>query len=358
MANVCCIPMYFLFTRGQGIKLFSLCSKYYREFGYVFPVLKKPLVNPGSYEGAIVFDPIPSAIYESLCVKDYSSLYPSCILHKNFSHETKIIDEAYDNLPGVKYYNAQFRENDGSIQYRRFAKVNNEYGVIPTILHTLLSERKRVKKIMKTEKDPFKKSILDGKQLALKLTANSLYGQLGAGTSPVRDRDIAACTTNTGREMLIFAKKYDEEYLPYIMNGLYHARENKDSVTFNKILEQEVKNYPNNELALDINKYLDNMEGIISLPVIKYGDTDSVFTCFRYRGDTELLDKKPSLKLWKKIIDFGGKLMGQFIPDDYLEIWDKNYLEFYNSKKIRKLVIPDGPEVPPHPDHWKEIITY
>ena len=102
MANVCCIPMYFLFTRGQGIKLFSLCSKYYREFGYVFPVLKKPLVNPGSYEGAIVFDPIPSAIYESLCVKDYSSLYPSCILHKNLSHETKIIDEAYDNLPGVR----------------------------------------------------------------------------------------------------------------------------------------------------------------------------------------------------------------------------------------------------------------
>ena len=196
---------------------------------------------------------------------------------------------------------------------------------------------------MKTEKDPFKKSILDGKQLVLKLTANSLYGQLGAGTSPVRDRDIAACTTNTGREMLIFAKKYDEEYLPYIMNGLYHARENKDSVTFNKILEQEVKNYPNNELALDINKYLDHMKGIISLPVIKYGDTDSVFTCFRYRGDTELLDKKPSLKLWKKIIDFGGKLMGQFIPDDYLEIWDKNYLEFYNGKKIRKLVIPDGP---------------
>lgn len=356
MANVCCIPMYFLFTRGQGIKLFSLCSKFYREFGYVFPVLKKPIVNPGSYEGAIVFDPIPSAIYESLCVKDYSSLYPSCILHKNLSHETKIIDEAYDNLPGVEYYNAQFRENDGSIKYRRFAKVNNEYGVIPTILHTLLSERKRVKKIMKTEKDSFKKSILDGKQLALKLTANSLYGQLGAGTSPVRDRDIAACTTNTGREMLIFAKKYDEEFLPYIMNGLYHARENKDSVTFNKILEQEVKNYPNNELALDINKYLDNMKGIISLPVIKYGDTDSVFTCFRYRGETKLLDKKSSVSLWKKIIEFGGKLMGQFIPDDYLEIWDKNYLEFYNEKKIKKLTIPEGPEVPPHPDHWKEIL--
>ena len=37
----------------------------------------------------------------------------------------------YDNLPGVEYYNAKFREYDGSIQYRRFAKVKGELGIIP-----------------------------------------------------------------------------------------------------------------------------------------------------------------------------------------------------------------------------------
>ena len=42
MANVCYVPLSYLFTRGQGIKLFSFCLKVYREEGYVFPVLTKP----------------------------------------------------------------------------------------------------------------------------------------------------------------------------------------------------------------------------------------------------------------------------------------------------------------------------
>ena len=45
------------------------------------------------------------------------------------------------------------------------------------------------------------------KQLALKITANSLYGQLGAPTSPIYLKAIAACTTSTGREMLNSSKK-------------------------------------------------------------------------------------------------------------------------------------------------------
>ena len=44
MSNVCSVPLSFLFTRGQIIKLFSFCMKIYREEGYVFPV-KKPLLE-------------------------------------------------------------------------------------------------------------------------------------------------------------------------------------------------------------------------------------------------------------------------------------------------------------------------
>ena len=69
-----------------------------------------------------------------------------------------------------------------------------------------------VKKAMKVEKNPFKYKILDAKQLALKVTANSLYGQLGAGTSPICMRDIAACTTSAGREMLILRKNMMKRY--------------------------------------------------------------------------------------------------------------------------------------------------
>jgi hypothetical protein len=179
-----------------------------------------------TFEGAIVFDPVPKVEYEALATKDYMSLYPSSIMHKNMSHETIIENPIYDNLPNIKYYNAQFKDSDGSIQYRRYAQIDNKLGVIPTILDNLLKERKLIKKKMNNEKDPFKYKILDAKQFAVKITANSLYGQLGAATSPIFKRDIAACTTSTGREMLILAKKYDEEILPLIINTLKYYHKN------------------------------------------------------------------------------------------------------------------------------------
>ena len=52
---------------------------------------------------------------------------------------------------------------------------------------------------MKTEKDAFKYSILDGLQLAYKLVANSLYGQIGAKTSKIFKKEIAASITAGGR---------------------------------------------------------------------------------------------------------------------------------------------------------------
>ena len=44
----------------------------------------------------------------------------------------------------------------------------------------------------------FDQEILDGFQLAYKITANSLYGQIGARTSPIYWKEIAAATTATG----------------------------------------------------------------------------------------------------------------------------------------------------------------
>jgi DNA polymerase elongation subunit (family B) len=61
------------------------------------------------------------------------------------------------------------------------------------------------------EKDDFIKNVLDKRQLAYKVTANSLYGQLGAKTSTFYEPDIAASTTATGRLLLTYAKRVVEE---------------------------------------------------------------------------------------------------------------------------------------------------
>ena len=52
----------------------------------------------------------------------------------------------------------------------------------------------------------FEKAVLDGQQLAYKVTCNSVYGQVGASTSPICFKELAASTTATGRKMVITAR--------------------------------------------------------------------------------------------------------------------------------------------------------
>ena len=59
--------------------------------------------------------------------------------------------------------------------------------------------------------NPFQKAVLDGLQLAYKITANSLYGQVGAPTSPIFMQELAASTTAVGRNLIMSAKKFAEE---------------------------------------------------------------------------------------------------------------------------------------------------
>ena len=50
-----------------------------------------------------------------------------------------------------------------------FAKSNRRKGLLPTVLEDLISARKRAKADLKKETDPFKRAVLDGRQLALKV---------------------------------------------------------------------------------------------------------------------------------------------------------------------------------------------
>ena len=381
MANVCYVPLSYLFTRGQGIKLFSLCLKEFREQEYIFPLIKVKkdadgnLEKEDSYEGAIVFDPVAQIDYEANTTKDYASLYPSAIMHKNMSHETEVTDPDYDNLEGVEYFNSSFKESDGTTKYIRFAKIGDKLGVIPTILSNLLKERKLVKKLMKNEKDPFKYRILDAKQLAVKITANSLYGQLGAGTSPVANRNIAACTTSTGREMLLLAKKYDEEILPWIVNGLKDAYENNDIDRANSIIDLELKN-KDSEFIEKLKKYCSSTIKDYTLqPVIRYGDSVASYTPVYVRHNNSMLTctieelaNKYGKGIWTQCIDRDDKETCEL---EGVESWtDKGWTKLHRiirhmlaptKKMIRvlthtglvdvtddhSLLLPDGKEISP-----------
>ena len=93
--------------------------------------------------------------------------------------------------------------------------VKNETGdgeaIMPSILKELLKARKDTRKLIPLQTDEFMKNVLDQRQLGYKVTANSLYGQCGAKTSTFYEKDIAACTTATGRKLLTYAKRIIEE---------------------------------------------------------------------------------------------------------------------------------------------------
>ena len=301
MANVCYVPLSFIFLRGQGIKIFSLVSKQCKEEGFLLRVLKiekeeanrrirrnirkmgdgsgrelkftptevEQVDNDGGYEGAIVLKPHPNIyLEEAVTVLDYSSLYPSSMISENLSHDSYVTDPQYLGEDGKKkLYEMGYDVNDitydvfewidpnikskgkkkvGQKTCRFVSPLDGSKNVIPRILRKLLKARKDTRKKIKTEPDPFKKSVLDGFQLAYKMTANSLYGQLGAPTSPICNIDVAASTTATGRALLYLAKTKVEEQF----DGAKIVYGDTDSIFINFNPKDENGNLLKNKEAL------------------------------------------------------------------------------------------------------------
>jgi DNA polymerase elongation subunit (family B) len=375
MANVCFVPLSYIFLRGQGVKIFSLVAKFCKDKSFLIPVLKKPKTeeekeelkekkrkfgmdfggddsdeeeDEGGYEGAIVLKPNPGIYLDKyVTVLDYSSLYPSSMISENLSHDTYIMEDKYDNLEGYEYKDIThdvYEWIDPKIKSKGKKKVGQKTcrfvqfpdgrkGIIPEILQKLLKERKSTRKkilyitvkynedgeekefsglyeekgdliVVKTvegdiidfpkenlidKKDTyseFQKEVLDGLQLAYKITANSLYGQIGATTSQIYLKDIAASTTATGRNLLHLAQE----------------------------------------------KTLEKFDGA----EIVYGDTDSIFINFNGKDDDgNILTGKEGLK---KSIDLGvqaEEYIQQFLLPPHRLEYEKTFWPFILFTKKR-----------------------
>ena len=72
-------------------------------------------------------------------------------------------------------------------------------GILPRICKNLLLARKRAKKEMAQTDDPVRKGLLNGKQLALKISCNSVYGFTGAVRGMLPCVPIASSVTAIGQ---------------------------------------------------------------------------------------------------------------------------------------------------------------
>jgi len=236
------------------------------------------------YEGAIVLDPQEGMYLDTpITVLDYASLYPTSMIERNLSHDCFVVDETYKEeaeAQGTKFITVTYDIYEGmgdkkhktGVQNCTFAQLppdakgNERRGTIPEILIKLINQRKNTRKKIEYETvevrtgerfaglpkrmengdiklfdvdlgatkhidaadivsveptySKFEQAVLDALQLAFKVTANSLYGQIGARTSQIYWKDIAACTTATGRERIMMAKEFVEnEYGAEVIYG-------------------------------------------------------------------------------------------------------------------------------------------
>lgn len=347
MSKLCSVPMSFLIFRGQGIKLTSYVAKKCREKGVLMPCINKGSMKDG-YEGAIVLDP-KCGLYleEAVCVGDFASLYPSSMLSENLCPSSKvwtkiydlagnIIEETgirsetgsfiYDNLPEYEYIDVKFdtfvyiRKNPkakaekikSGFKVCRFAQPLvkdgvEEKAIMPSILQELLKARKDTRKRIATmsEDEDFMKNILDKRQNAYKVTANSLYGQLGAKTSTFYEPDIAASTTATGRLLLTFAKKVVEECYSGVL--------------------MTVK---------------DETQVLVSVEYI-YGDTDSVFFKFNltdYKTGERIVGQR-ALELSIELGQIACHSVSQVLKQPHDFEYEKTFMPFCLLSKKRYVAI-------------------
>ncbi|XP_076851687.1 DNA polymerase delta catalytic subunit [Brachyhypopomus gauderio] len=202
MARVTGVPLTYLLSRGQQIKVVSQLLRQAMKQNLVMPVVKSE--GGEDYTGATVIEPVKGYYNVPITTLDFSSLYPSIMMAHNLCYTT-LLQKGHEGKLGLSADDF-IKTPTGDL----FVKSSVRKGLLPEILENLLSARKRAKADLKEETDPFKKQVLDGRQLALKISANSVYGFTGAQVGKLPCLEISQSVTGFGRQMIEQTKQLVE----------------------------------------------------------------------------------------------------------------------------------------------------
>jgi len=215
MARVTGVPFNYLLARGQQVKFISQLFRKALEQNLVIPNLSNESTDD-QYEGATVIEPTRGYYDVPIATLDFASLYPSIIQAHNLCYTTLLNKTAVEKL-GLKKDEDYIVTPNGDL----FCTAKVRKGLLSQILEELLGARKKAKRELAVETDPFKKAVLNGRQLALKISANSVYGITGATVGKLPCLAIASSTTSYGRQMIEKTKEEVEKKYT-IANGYTH----------------------------------------------------------------------------------------------------------------------------------------
>ena len=189
------------------------------------------------FAGATVITPKTGFVPDPVIVEDFASLYPSIMIAFNLCITTYLTLEIIEKYQIPKDQYIQVPSGRGG-RMTYWAKRSLRVGIIPTQVQSFLDARADFKVKMKKAKDANEKDVYDGSQAETKRKANSIYGL----TKQILE-EIASTVTFFGRMMIGRCKELVETwYTP--ANGFGPA------------------------------------QGFPQLPVVRYGDTDSIMCHF------------------------------------------------------------------------------
>ncbi|ASJ03938.1 DNA polymerase domain-containing protein [Thermococcus barossii] len=174
-------------STGNLVEWFLLRKAYERnELAPNKPDERELARRRGGYAGGYVKEP-ERGLWDNIVYLDFRSLYPSIIITHNVSPDTLNREgcKSYDVAPQVGH---------------KFCK--DFPGFIPSLLGNLLEERQKIKRKMKATLDPLERKLLDYRQRAIKILANSFYGYYGYARARWYCKECAESVTAWGREYI------------------------------------------------------------------------------------------------------------------------------------------------------------
>ena len=230
MANVMCLHIYDLLTRGEQLRLYAQMYYLTRDLNVVMTAKGTEYKTRKSDEpfiGATVQNP-KCGLWNNVATFDFASLYPSIIITYNLCPSTFIQDTHPEPAPGtfniIKFESHRGCEHDTGITKTkiaakdivcrkhsyRFYKKSYKKGLLPILLEKLLAARAHTKKQLQalskrkdlTESEELMKVVLDQRQQKYKISANSGYGGLGSDFSQFACIEAAATVTAMGRRSI------------------------------------------------------------------------------------------------------------------------------------------------------------
>jgi DNA polymerase delta subunit 1 len=322
LSNIVGVSIVDIFTRGQQIRCLS---QIYDLATRENIVLDNRVINDSiSFSGGFVQEPIPG-LYDNVICLDFASLYPSIIMAFNICYTTLLehdvdmddekvnhfyidmdtseVDDGNEDESALDETDQKQDKNESKkIQaHHRFVKKDVYEGVLPRLVSKLVNERRAVRKVLEGNKDPIMKIILDKRQLALKVSANSVFGFLGVANGKLPLMEGAMSITSKGRELIGYVNKYLEEKY----NGKIVYNDTDSSMVDLGIKDTKLCNEWGHRLAEEISK-------LFPPPLmLDYEKSMRMLAFKKKKYAAFLVDKHGNLKMEKKSMLVRGIILAR-----------------------------------------------